>query len=427
MGLHPHAPFPSGFELIETWWVVFLHHDVLIEMAGVEFLVLAFAGTYAIGRTAGLEEKGAFFAAAMYSLTPGLHLSATSCLNDAPVAALVVTTMALVAARAPGYAAMIAMCLGVGVKPTFAYALPGIALLWWLTRKESRGGTFGGAPAVALAILAAIVGSFWYVRNLVWFGNPVYPVGERDYGRELVGVQYGPSLQSFVNNLTALVDRRIYDSAAAQGANVDHIAGWGPAAFSVGLLALLITAAVDPSLRRLAAAFATSLATSLLLIVNDPWCLKYVFYFPAVLALATARLSRDVPRLSLIAGGGLALAFASTLLPYDLPLTHLRQLAGQSWNVRSSLPLSEEEVPAGPVGCFGGFTARSYLLYGPDFSRKVLYLRAQTAEELISQMKLAGVSTCYCKPRTARQAEVLRDALEGGGLVPLKGSFYALK
>src|SRR6185436_19653514 len=42
LGAHTHVTFPAGFELIETWWVVFPHHDVLIEMAGVEFVVLAF-------------------------------------------------------------------------------------------------------------------------------------------------------------------------------------------------------------------------------------------------------------------------------------------------------------------------------------------------------------------------------------------------
>ncbi|HEV3027247.1 MAG TPA: hypothetical protein VG457_06715, partial [Planctomycetota bacterium] len=40
MGLDPRSSFPAGFELVETWWVVFLHHDVLIELGGVEFLLL---------------------------------------------------------------------------------------------------------------------------------------------------------------------------------------------------------------------------------------------------------------------------------------------------------------------------------------------------------------------------------------------------
>src|SRR6185436_10571518 len=49
-GSDPRASFPAGFELIETWWVLFLHHDLLIEMAGLEFLLLGAAGAYAVAR-----------------------------------------------------------------------------------------------------------------------------------------------------------------------------------------------------------------------------------------------------------------------------------------------------------------------------------------------------------------------------------------
>src|SRR5439155_312253 len=83
----------SGFELIETWWVVFLHHDVLIELAGVEFLLLSGAGAYALAREMGWSGKCASRAALLFIMTPGLHLQATSCLNDGPVAALI-TAMA---------------------------------------------------------------------------------------------------------------------------------------------------------------------------------------------------------------------------------------------------------------------------------------------------------------------------------------------
>ncbi len=122
MGVDTHATFPAGFELVEAWWVVFLRHDVLIEMAGVEFLALAFASVVALARRVGLGERGSLFAGLIYALVPGVHLSATSCLNDVPVAALVLATAALAAARAPLPWLLLAAGLGIGVKPTFGYA-----------------------------------------------------------------------------------------------------------------------------------------------------------------------------------------------------------------------------------------------------------------------------------------------------------------
>src|SRR5204863_2985827 len=65
MGLHPHTTFPAGFELVEAWWVVFPRHDLLIEMAGVEFLALAFSATYALARWLGWGQRTSFLAATL--------------------------------------------------------------------------------------------------------------------------------------------------------------------------------------------------------------------------------------------------------------------------------------------------------------------------------------------------------------------------
>ena len=102
MGVDLCAPFPAGFELLEAWWVVFLRHDVLIELAGVEMLLLCAAGAYALAREVNLTERPAAWAAFLTVLTPGLYLSATACLNDIAIAALVIVTMAFVLTRAPG-------------------------------------------------------------------------------------------------------------------------------------------------------------------------------------------------------------------------------------------------------------------------------------------------------------------------------------
>ncbi|MCI0655559.1 MAG: hypothetical protein L0170_00615 [Acidobacteria bacterium] len=145
MGPDTHSTFPAGFELVETWWVLFLKHDVLIELAGLEFLVLGAAATYAIADSLGLSRKAATWSALLYVLTPGFYLQAVTCLNDAPVAALLLSCVALVLRKEPPLGILAcAIGLGCGVKASFIYALPGIAVLAYLFRSRSRPGRPGG-------------------------------------------------------------------------------------------------------------------------------------------------------------------------------------------------------------------------------------------------------------------------------------------
>jgi hypothetical protein len=397
LGLHPHATFPAGFELVETWWVVFLRHDALIEMAGVEFLVLAAAAAFALARQAGLGDRAAAGAALLYALTPGLHLSATSCLNDAPAAALVVALAALVHGRAAWGLVALAGGLAVGIKPTAGFAFPGLALLAWAVRKERPAVAPGRAWTAAAAHLGLVVGGFWYARNLLWFGNPFHPLGDPSVDNP-VAVQLGPRLASFGANVRDLLDLRMLDAAAAAGANVDHGAGWGPVAVALGLPGLVIAVLEDGRFRRLAAAFGVSLASTLLFVQNDAWCLKYAFYFPCVLVLAAVRLAdraRGAAPLLALAG---ALAFAMTTLPYDLPRSSLRVLAAQGVATRSALPLWSREVPEEAVGAAGGFRVRPYLLYRPDFSRRVVYLRERSGEDLERRLREEGLRSVYGEP-----------------------------
>jgi len=427
LGIHPHVTLPAGFELVETWWVVFLHHDVLIEMAGVEFLALAFCATYVLAGRLGLTVRGAFLAAALYVMTPGVHLAATSCLNDLPAAALVVSTAALILSRLPVPHLLSLAGLGIGIKPTYAYALPGLALLWWLCRKEEAA-VCGRAPKTCLALLggAAFVGAFWYVRNYLWFRNPIYPIGEPN--PTFPPPQFGPRWSSFVGNAGDLINVRIYDSAHAQGAMVDGIAGWGAVGFACGLVALLLGMREDLRLRRLGAAFVLSLATVLLLSIHDPWCMKYVFFFPSVLCVATARLAERSVGVLRVALAALLLEVGATMLPYDLPLKDFSTLARQSWHERNAGSLQGLSVPAKEVGYLGGYSGSPYLLYQPNFSSRVKYLRLASAADLPRSVEAASVEVFFAVPDDWRpvDGEAVVTCLREGRLKVVGNCWFKL-
>jgi len=424
MGAHPHVTFPAGFELVETWWVVFIHHDVLIEMAGVEFLLLGVTATAALARSLGLQERSAFVAAILYGLTPGLNLAATSCTNDLPAASIIVTAFAFVLGRLPLGWTIFALGVGIGIKPTVGYGMPGIVLLSWLLRKEEAPREYPRSCVSIAAAVGIVLGSFWYIRNMVWFGNPFYPVCSRD--RALFPPpQFGPRAASLLGNVRDLVDSRIWDPHA-YGALVDDSAGWGPVGIGCGLLALLLWALEAPPARAVAVSFLLSLCSILFLSIHDPWSMKYVFFFPAILSVAVAReMERSTAMVPLVVAGTL-ISFLTTMSPYDLPRVELARLEEQSWRERSVLD-SHTLISLEPsVALFGGIQERAYLLYGPDFSRRVIYCRPKNLKELVVGMQKEGVSLLLAQPATEEQAHLLEEAIEQGELVVLNGSFYSL-
>jgi hypothetical protein len=410
LGVDDHATFPAGFELIETWWVLFLHHDVLIEMAGVEFLVLGLAATWALAKRLGLSTKSASWAGLIYAMTPGIMLQATSCLNDGPVAALAVASFALITCAASWPLVGIALSLGVGVKATFAYLVPGMLLLAFLSRGEPRDPLPRRWTAYSLGAAGLLVGSFWYLRNVVFFGNPVYPIGEKD-----LPIQAGPRLSSLIGNLGSLINVRLYDRGP-YGAYLDGIAGWGGVAFACGILGLLLWSGENTKVRKVATAFLVSLAAALLMSRGDDFYMRFCLFFPAVLAIAAVRLAELFPPVLPCVAIALIFQFLGTLLPYDLPLKRFEKLAGQPWNRRSASCFFGFEVQDAAVGYFASNRGSVYCLYGPDFSRRVVYLRSRSAETLIEDMKQFGLRTLCTPPLDEHEKQIVEACVRLGNL-----------
>lgn len=424
-GADTRATFPAGFELVEAWWVAFLHHDVLIEMAGIEFFALMLAASHALAVRLGLAGRAAILASLAASCTPGMLLQATSCLNDGPVAALLIATAALVLARAHPALVAVSVALGLGVKPVFGYALPGLAWLAFAVRKEPGTPISRPKVALALAVLAAVVGGWWYGRNAVLYGNPVHPVTSRGFVTPDGAVlqHSGPRWESLRDNSRRMVDRWIYDHQRPSSAWLEMISGWGPLVFACGILALLMAMREDVRWRLVGAAFLVSLASVLLLVRSDPWFMRFVLFFPALPAIAAARLAAQIRPARLILGLCLVLQLAGTMVPGEFPLGRVGAFARQGWRERQyDTPVAV--MPADKaLGCLAPGGSKSYLLYRPDFSRRVVTLRPGNADELVAAMKREGLRIVYATYRPG----VLAEALERKLLQPGVGAFYELK
>jgi hypothetical protein len=433
MGIDTHVPFPAGFELIETWWVVFLHHDVLIELAGVEFLVLAGAATFSLARQVGLNPQWSLMASLFFILTPGLHLCATACLNDCPTAAIYLSAAALVVARSPVGLLLLPLGLGIGIKPTFGYAIPGLLVLWVMMRGQPAGVPDRKRLPCVLGATGLLIGSFWYVRNAVWFGSPIYPVGTAGLvGRNgILKIQFGPSLTSALRSLRDLVDSRIYDGAYYHTALLRGNSGWGSLAVACGLVSLLVGLRESGLLRKVTASFAISTVCVLALVNYDPWCFRFVYFFPAVLCIAVARLAERSRGVQIVASIGLFFVFLTTMISGEVLLNeNFQSLWRQSWRDRTVKPFPQgwDAVEGVAYYVFEPEHNRgeAYALYGPGLSRRVVFLKGSTLDEVIAEMEASRVSLLYVA-RTSWPCDVLERVGTSPRFATLSKGFYQLR
>jgi hypothetical protein len=428
MGLDPCVTFPAGFELVETWWVVFLHHDLLIEVAGIEFAALAFASVAALASTAGLSPRTAFLAATLFVLTPLFTLQTTSCLNDAPVAAMVLAVTALAASRAHPLQIGIAVLMGMGLKGTFLYALSGPALIAWFWRDGERARPASIPWTIPPLLAASVLGMFWYVRNALWYGNPSYPVTAQGLDLGGVHVQVGPSLASLESNFSSLLTSLVSDRLLPYQTDSYRTAGWGVTAFASGAVGLIHAMREDRTLRRLTVGFGLSLATVLMLVSHDGWYPRFALFFPAILCVGAARLASISRPIAWLVFVGAFLQFGSTLTSRDLVPSKTMALLRQSWRERSVGPLYyTRELPAGEaVAVYSTVRSITYILYSPDFSRRVVYLRVSNAEEMMERMKREGIRYVYVDVSSAHRKQQILDLVQESRLRSLNERLYVL-
>jgi hypothetical protein len=415
VGADPRAWFPSGFELVEAWWVLFLRHDVFIELAGIEFLALGFAATYSLAEDLNCSARAAAIASTCFILVTGIHFQATGCTNDGPMSMVVVATVALIRSKVAPALVAAAMFLGIGIKPTYGYALPGLLVLYAVFRRGRMLGSHPAWPEFALVLSALCVGTFWYVRNAALWGNPIYPMGAG--GVHLGGPtlqRLGPSLPVLAANVKDILDLRIYDYMRAPDLTCNFMLNWGSATFALGLPGAILWARSDREFRWVAIGLLISAAAVLCQVMSDACYTRFILFLSVVPALAVGRLCEHHRAAAVALPVVLVLQFASTLVPDELWDSQLRSaLRGR--------PIFEEQ-PFPEVGCYASSEAGDYLLYRRDFSARVAYLNAESLDGLLWEMERERVEVFYTGRLTPARAQVVREGVVTGRLVPLSGS-----
>ncbi|HVR82667.1 MAG TPA: hypothetical protein VMU54_00060 [Planctomycetota bacterium] len=352
----PRIWFPMGFELVETWWVVFPGRDTLILAAGVQMLLLAVLAIRVIARVHDLDPG---LAGVVFAFTPALILHATSCGSDLASGAMVLAGYALVGARTPRALQAFPLLLGAGIKPTAIFAASGV-FVYML--RAGPGGRLDRRAAAVLLAAGLTLGGFWYARNLALKGHPLYPV----YGSESVSGLRADPLENFdtlrrtLEELPRrLLDRFPFTSHAADASS------WGWFILPWGFPLALFAVRNDPRFRGLAVAFVVGWIATIAMSPMNQLNLRFALWFPALFALAAGR----EPRRLVFAAAVLAsfLNFVATLAPVE-------RTARERALIPDSFPRDE------PIACLFSQDIPSYLYYNGDFSRRLIYPRSM--EEL---------------------------------------------
>jgi hypothetical protein len=309
-----------------------------------------------------------------------------------------------------------------GVKPTYAYLVPGLALLAWLLRKEARLSPPSPRMVVVVASAGLAVGGFWYARNLAVHGNPVYPMTSRGItdGNGQITLPSHPGVDHLRENFEKFADRRLLEQVSEPSAMTQFGAGWGAAAVCCGLAALLAQLRESRRLRLLSIAFLVSMAGVFASVVSDPWFLRFVLFAPALPAIAAARMAAAQRGVRWVAWACAGLCFLGTMIPSEMPVGALSDLTRQPWRTRASFPLAGLPALGRPVAFVEGSRANFYLLYGPDFSRRVVFVRAGTAGELLQRLRQESTRDLY----SSRKAPGMQEAMQQGWVRRTVGLFF---
>lgn len=469
--------WPANFELFQTWFVLFPHHDFLVELACVPFYLLACWSVYSIARLLGLEHRWGLAAALLYALTPAPLQHATSSKNDMPMAALYLFLFALLlSARKEGWSwprrrlflAFLVCCHALGMKAYIVFLLPGlvVVILWALEGHSLRdlllslrkpelrspgAGLLTWLPSVALTSVALLLGGYWYLRNGLIFGNPFYPAEPRIFGQYFFGSspegwqRQGVFLshQALVDNLSTLFQQKIFDTQEFHFSLTD-MTGWGWFVFVVGWPSLVYGTFSSSKIRWLFAAFGLSFLTLLSCVVSDPWYMRFAQWVPALFVLSFLLVLRE-SRLNGMRHGVFAVATVCTLLNFVGSLD-IGKLPPWMWLRMSTFPVAERSTAA-----LGLFVGRGYFdtlqtipaqeaigyntnhngwiypLYDADYSRQVRFVPIEAETDIVQAMRLRDVRYLFTVlPSPVVQARVAQ-AVARGKLREINRGLYVVR
>jgi hypothetical protein len=474
---------PSNYEVLTTWFTVFLHHDVFIEAAGIPAYVLAFLAALTLARRYQLSRPAAWMAALAYISTPALILATTGTKNDPQMAALFLLIVLLLTdlirredvTPQRNFAGQVVLLIVVllyalGTKIYLFHMLPGFFFIgifeavrirqkgFWRRllqlisaswKEKSQGARLGLAAILSAGVL---IGLFWYVRNTLLFHNPFYPFGLK-YGDEVIleaaHKSFPLGFERLPENIISFTQKfgdKLYKIIPA----LRDTTGWGWFVYVLGIPATLWAFVRRKNLRILMLGFLITLLALFYSTRPSPFNMRYVIWFPAIFAIGFAALYDRLPkayRLERFAFAGLfvfclALNLLLTVNYNRITIEQFTRMLSTPVEDRDAAKLSvyvpeeyEEALDTVSNSELLGYNVfldgLIYPLYRADYSQRIVYVpisEDDNCEGVADRMQAAGTKWLFTSETMTDVSvrSILQGCEEAGVLTSPRRGLYVL-
>ena len=476
---------PANYEVLAAWFSLFLHHDVVIEAAGLPAYGLAGLSVYAIARALRLSAVGSWVATVAYFSTPALVYAATGTKNDPFVAAVFLFLAALILHLREGIdgegslpikstlvLGVLGLTYALGTKAYILQLSVGLGLLavvpgyqrdpvaqWRVAVAQLKADLLTTSRAgriflVALAGCGIFLGGYWNTRNWILKGNPFYPYAVAIESEASPGTgsgHYGLGLARLEENLGVLASK-FGDKQSRIVPDLPETTGWGWLAYGMGLIATAWALAVDRRFRFLALGFLASMVFLMASNTTSPWNMRYFIWLPALFALGIGIFVDPIERmdpsrrrvLATLFGFGLVMNVIMTV-NYNLVSTQeiVRILSFSVWErdagrLRVRAPVEYELAYAYvPREALLGYSVHEngfiYPLYRADFSQRLVFIPVtadDTCEEIARAMEARGTRYLFVAPEHSDDSLILRLRQCAATTSPIReraGGLYVVK
>lgn len=178
--------YPQNAHLIYTWLVLFLRDDIIVDAGQFLFAIAGAASVAGITRSFGASRAGAAGAACLFLTTPIVLAQLTADYVDTALASMFLVAfwfvLRFIRSRHRGDLLLsgIAGGIALGIKSS-ALACVGVTglilFIWCVWEVFGKRMSVKQAALLHLLMVMPIVllGSFWYIRTWLTYGNPLHP------------------------------------------------------------------------------------------------------------------------------------------------------------------------------------------------------------------------------------------------------------
>lgn len=176
------AGYPKGGEFIQAWSVLVTKNDMLTDLTQIPFLILAVCALYAVALRIGANKKQARFSATLFVFLPIVLNQLKTSYVDVILCSLFFAGLAIVIQKKLSKLDLllvgIIFSLLISVKSTgFLFVLALLPFLLWNLYQNYGKAIRNYLHPLILILLPAFFGLYWYIKNYILYGSPIYPFG----------------------------------------------------------------------------------------------------------------------------------------------------------------------------------------------------------------------------------------------------------